>query len=383
MSVKIKRVAIDTGPLNSGHSVRGIGVNTRELMNGFKKLDEKDFIIGRDKIKIEAVDFSKTDLSKFDIVHYPYFHPFFPIIPPSKPAKKVVLTIHDLIPLIYPKNYPSGLKGKLNLLIQKKRLKYVDAIITISETSKKDIIKFLGVPSQKVHVIYLAQREIFKQIKDRDILDRIKRKYKLPNKFVLYVGDVNYNKNIPTLIKACKLIRTPLVIVGKQARNIESMRMELMDIRGPRDWIRFLFNKPHPELAHYETLLNGFKNGSDIYRLGFVPDEDLVAIHNLASVYVQPSYYEGFGLPLLETMASGTPVVASKIGAHKEIAGDAVLYFNPKSVKNLVRVLKKVLGDRNMRERLIENGFKKSSEYSWEKTVKEVLDVYKKVLATN
>ena len=377
--MKIKKIAIDTGPLNSGHSVRGIGVNTRELINSFKKLNEKDLVIGRDKIKIEAVDFSKADLSKFDIVHYPYFNPFFPTLPISKQAKRVVLTIHDLIPLIYPKNYPPGFKGKFNFAIQKHRLKNVDVIITISETSKKDIVRFLKVNSSKIHVIYLAQRGIFKPIKE-NVLEKVRRKYKLPRKFVLYVGDINYNKNILSLIKACKLIKTPLVIVGKQALDIEDMGMELMDIHGPRDWIRFLFNKPHPELAHYETLLSEFRNGDDIYRLGFVPDEDLVAIYNLASVYVQPSYYEGFGLPLLEAMACGTPVVASKIGAHKEIAGDAVLYFNPKSVKNLVRVLKKVLKSKNIRERLIEDGFKKSKEYSWKKVAKEISNVYKNVL---
>ncbi|MCX6705473.1 MAG: glycosyltransferase, partial [Candidatus Woesebacteria bacterium] len=189
------KVAIDSGPLTSGHAVRGIGVNTRELLGAFKLIPHKN-------IQIEEVDFLKEDLSKFDIVHYQYFRPFFIDLPFVKPAKKIVLTIHDLIPLVYPKHYPSGIKGKINFVINKYLIKKnVDAIITISETSKKDICRFLGVSPDKVFVIYLAPRPIFEKLEINNRLGRINsqleiaKHYRLPKCFALYVGDVNYNKN--------------------------------------------------------------------------------------------------------------------------------------------------------------------------------------------
>lgn len=358
-----KKIAIDSGPLTSGHKVRGIGAHTSELLR---------------TLKIPGVDFSKADLSKFDVLHYTSFHPFFISLPWQKPRNtKIVLTIHDLIPLIYPKHYPGGIKGGIRLAINKFLIrKNVDAIITISETSKKDICRFLGVHPDKVHVVYLAPRKIFKKLKigsvsknGENLKLKIAKKYGLPDFFALYVGDVNYNKNIPTLIKACKLTKIPLVICGKQALEIETLgREDLTMLKGPKDWIRYLFGKPHPELAHFQDLLKEFNHGKSVIRLGFVPDEDLVAIYNLASVYVQPSFYEGFSLPILEALACGTPVVASKIQVHVEIAGRAVTFADPNDPKDFVRAIETPV-----------RGRKLPRKYSWEKTAKETLEVYAKI----
>lgn len=349
---KIK-VAIDSGPLKSGHSVRGIGTHTSELLQA---------------LKLQGVDFGKEDLSKFDIVHYSWFHPFFVSLPWKKPRNvKIVLTIHDLIPLIYPKHYPGGIKGGIRLAINKFLIrKNVDAIITISETSKKDICRFLGVSPDKVHVIYLAPRKIFKKPEVGE-LTKVKEKYQLPEKFALYVGDVNYNKNIPNLIKACKIAKIPLVICGKQAFEVEGLGKEdLSMLQGPKDWIRYLFGKPHPELAHFKELLKEFKGNRKIIRLGFVPDFDLAAIYNLASFYVQPSFYEGFSLPILEALACGIPVVASRIQVHVEIAQGAAVFVNPKEPKDFVKGF----------NRLKKNP-KLPRKYSWEITAGQTLDVYK------
>jgi len=129
------KVAIDKGPLSSGHAVRGVGAYTRELIKALHEKTKK-----RKNLKIDAVDFEKADLTKYDIVHYPYFHPFFLTLPFNKPAKTVV-TIHDLIPLIYPKHYPPGIRGMFKFKLQKYLIKRVDGIITPSETSKKDIVR--------------------------------------------------------------------------------------------------------------------------------------------------------------------------------------------------------------------------------------------------
>jgi glycosyltransferase involved in cell wall biosynthesis len=220
---------------------------------------------------------------------------------------------------------------------------------------------------EKVHVVYSAPKSVFKKIKDDERLERVKEKYSLPENFFLYVGDVNYNKNIPTLLKAVKRAGKNLIIVGKQAKDIEGAGLGLEALTGPMDWVRYLFGVPHPENAHYEKLLKLVKSTDKIRRLGFVSDEDLSVIYNLADTCVQPSFYEGFGLPILEAIESGTSVIASKINAHKEMAGDAAVYFGPKNVSELTKLLKK--------------GVKKKGglprKYSWEKTAIETYNVYK------
>jgi len=319
------KIALDTGPLKTGDSLRGIGVYTRELLGA---------------LGMEGVDVSKTDLSKFDVVHLTRFNPFRISVPFSKPSGvKFVLTIYDLIPLIYPKHYPPGIRGKIKFLINKMLIKKnVDAIITISETSKKDICRILNVSPSKVFVTYLAPRSAFKKLE-------VKKRHELPSRFALYVGDINYNKNIPDLVKACKIAGIPLVIAGKQALEVAKMELN------------------HPELSHLKGV-----DWSGVIRLGFVSDEILVELYNLATVYIQPSLYEGFGLPVLEAVACGTPIVATKTQALVEILGDTINYVDANDVKEMA---KRVLSPNK--------NIKLPREYSWEKTAKETLKVYEKV----
>lgn len=370
------KIAFNSNPLFSGHSFRGVGAYTRELAEEFKKLNNKE-------IEIDALDFSadpnRLSTDDYDVIHYTSFHPFFISLPFKKPAAKIVLTIHDLIPLIYPQHYPSGIKGNIRFFLNKFLVNYVDAIIAVSETSKKDICRFLEIKPEKIHVIYNAPREIFRVI-DTEQKETIKKKYNLPDKFVLYVGDVNYNKNIPTLIKACKIINIPLVICGKHALDIEEIEMDIRNLEGPRDWIRFLFGKPHPETVHFKELLEEFKKNRKIIRLGFVSDEDLVAIYNLATVYCQPSYYEGFGLPVLEAFASGTPVVAAKTQALVEIGEDGALYANPNDSKEMAAKISELITNKEKRKQLVKKQEKIVKKYSWEKTAEETIKIYKKTL---
>jgi glycosyltransferase involved in cell wall biosynthesis len=255
-------------------------------------------------IQIAEVDFSKEDLSKFDIVHYQYFRPYFRDLPFTKPAKKVVLTIHDLIPLVYPNHYPSGIKGNINFALNRYLIKKnVDVIITISETSKKDICRFLGVDPKIVHVVYLASKPKFKKLEISNLKLEIVKRYSLPDRFALYVGDVNYNKNIPNLVKACKVAIIPLVICGKQAKEVEKQNLD------------------HPELVHLKNI-----DWAGVSRLGFVPDSDLASIYSMAKVYIQPSFYEGFGLPALEAVTCGTPVALAKSQCMVEVLGDDFTY---------------------------------------------------------
>ena len=375
------KVAIDSGPLSDGHSVRGIGVMVREQIEAIRRLRYKD--IKFDSFNFQSEDgIQKLEANHYDIVHYTYFFPYSLTLPPNKIGKKTVVTIQDLIHLIYPDKYPPGIRGKLNFYKQKRRLKYIDAVITISETSKKDIVRFLGIPSDKVHVVYLAPQKGMKELNDVKLLKRLRKKYNLPEKFILYVGDVNYNKNIPGLIEACKIAKTPLVIIGKHAMEIEELGVDLRHLKGPRDWIRFLFNIPHPELAHFKGLMEEFKKTKNIIRLGYVADKDFVAVFNLASVYVQPSFYEGFGLPVLEAFACGVPVVISKTNTLVEIAGGAALIADPNEPKNIAEKITEVLENKRTEENLIQKGFERVKDFSWEKTAKESINVYRSVVSS-
>ncbi len=331
------KIAIDSRPLVSGDSVRGIGVYTRELIGELQK--RKDIIIST----VHGSQFTEH----FDIVHFTSFNPYVVSVPFAKPRNtKFVLTIYDLIPLIYPNHYPGGIKGNLRWAINKYLIKKnVDAIITISETSQKDICRFLGVKPDIVHVVYLAPRPIFKKMENGKWKMEIAKRYNLPERFALYVGDVNYNKNIPALVKACKIAKIPLVIAGKQAKEVESMDLD------------------HPELKHLKNV-----DWNGVIRLGFVPDEDLVSIYNLASVYVQPSIYEGFGLPALEAVACSTPIAVAKSQCLVEVLGDDFSYCDS---KDAVSMAKAILNPNK--------GKKLPRTYTWGKTAEETWEVYDNV----
>lgn len=348
------KVAIDVGPLKTGDSIRGIGVYTRELVVALESLQK----VGKSNFEIYPVDYfnnQQLTINNYNIIHLTRFNPFRISVPFKKPAgNKFVLTIYDLIPLIYPNHYPPGIKGKINWFINKCLIrKNIDAIITISETSKKDICRFIGINPEKIFVTHLAPRAIFRKLEIRNSDLVIKKRYGLPDRFAIYVGDLNYNKNIPNLVKACKLAGIPLVIVGKQAAELPKMDLS------------------HPELVHLKNI-----DWGNVVRVGFVPDSDLVKIYNLATVFVQPSFYEGFGLPLLEAQASGVPVVASKTQALVEIAEGSALFFDPKDSKDMAEKIKMVTEDVDLKNRLIQKGIKNAAGYSWGKTATETVKVY-------
>ncbi len=377
------KVAFDSGPLTSGHSFRGIGVMVKAQIAAIKKLAGKE-------IRFDTFDFSSTqgieklESGNFDIIHYPTFFPYALTLPEKKLAKKVVVTIQDLIHLIYPDKYPPGIKGKIKFMKQKARLKNIDEIITISETSKKDIVRLLGVSADKVKVVYLAPSPIYKVINDQKKLESVRKKYNLPSKFVFNLGDINYNKNIPTLIEACEIADVPLVLGGKQAKEIEDLGLiNLMNLSGPMDYMRFLFNIPHPEHAHYSELLTKFNNNPKILRLGFIPDEDAAAVYSLATVYCQPSFYEGFGLSVIHAFACGIPVVVSRTNALTEIAGSAALVADPNDSKEMAVKITKLLGDNVERNKMIKKGFDRLKFFNWEKMGKEMIDIYKSLISIN
>ena len=169
-------------------------------------------------------------------------------------------------------------------------------------------------------------------------------------------------------------------MVGKQIKDIETQDLDLKDLRGPRDWYRFLFNIPHPETMHYKDLAHFLKGNRKVIRTGFVSDEDLVAIYNLATAYCQPSFYEGFGLPVIEAMVCGTPVIISKTQALVEVANNAALTTDPQSPKDIASKIEKLIKNNKLRNEYSQKGLDRVKMFSWKKTAKETISFYKEIL---
>ena len=347
------KIAIDVSPLESGHKVRGVGFYLSYLKKALLEYypeNEYHFFHQRESVP-----------STVDLVHYPYFDPFFLTLPFLKKHKTVV-TVHDLTPLVFPEHFPTGFKGNLKWQTQRFNLKKADGIITDSQASKKDIEKILGVVSDKVTVAYLAAGEEFRELKKDDkSLVAVKKKYNLPDEFVLYVGDVTWNKNLPRLLQAVKEVDFPLIMVGKALASINIDKN----------------NKWNSDLVTIQRMSNENKK---IKLLGFVHTDDLIGLYNLATVFVFPSIYEGFGLPILEAMQSGCPVIISHEGCMPEVGGDAAYYFDGFKTENLVEKIKKVVDSKKLQKELSEKGLEQTKKFSWEKTAEKTIAAYQKAL---
>lgn len=347
------KIAFNITPLQSAHRQRGIGYYTKNLLEGLKKDQDLEIVEFEDLSQVKDVD----------AVHFPWFDLFFHTLPLSNPFPTVV-TIHDVVPLIFKDQHPVGLRGKVNFILQKIALKKCQRIITDSNVSKIDIARYLRVSESKISVVPLAADESFKPLGDSKLL-RIKRKYNLPDRFLLYVGDANFVKNLPFLIECFRKLQSQfadakLVLVGEV-------------------FLKNVTNIDHPELLSLKKvfqIIKDFGLEAAVLRPGKLPKEDLVAFYNLATVYVQPSLYEGFGLPVLEALACGTPAVISARGALKEVAGGAPLYFNPENKEEFKSLIAEVLQSKSLQQKLSKLALKQAAKFSWEKVITQTKSVY-------
>ncbi len=332
-----------------GHSGRGIGNYIVNLIEALSRRHD-----------LEVVEFKNSaKLPEVDLIHYPFFDFFDRTLPLIKSLPTVV-TIHDVTPLLFPEHYPPGIRGRINLAFQKQSLKSVGAIITDSKVSKKDITSVLKVSEEKIFVTYLSAAKDFKVIEDKKVLTDIKTKYNLPEKFGLFIGNVNWNKNILNLARACAQAHLPLVLVGKSFEQRDNLK--------------------HPEMRSFTQFLKEFKGNPLVLMLGFVPTADLVGILNLASVFLFPSFYEGFGMPVLEAQACRVPVITSNRASLPEVAGGGALFVDPYSVEEIARMITKLLSDQALQKDLIKKGVENFHKFSWEKTAEETVLAYRFVL---
>lgn len=344
------KVVIDVRQLHPNNWQRGVGFYCRRLLENLQSLENDDF-------SVELLE--KGELSAdIDLIHYPWFDLFSSTLPLKKKLPTLV-TIHDLIPLHFANHFPSGIKGQFHFQKQKLALKMVSLVITDSFASQKDIVNFLKIPENKIAVIYLAADALFRPMTNYALFQSVLARYRLPQRFILYVGDINWNKNIPGLIKAFYQIKNQnsevkLVFVGKA-----------------------FLDSNLPEAQQINALIKDLHLENDVLKLGFVPTEDLVVIYSLATVYCQPSFWEGFGLPVLEAMSCGVPVIVGNRGSLTEIVAETGLLVDPESINSMAAGLQKAL--KSPDNDLVQKNLQRAQTFNWSKTAQATLKAYQQV----
>jgi glycosyltransferase involved in cell wall biosynthesis len=264
---------------------------------------------------------------------------------------KTMMVLHGSAWFVHPEWYNSFDRTYIRLMMRLYCQK-ADFILSNSEMTKRDFVNILRVREDKIKTTYFGYSPRFRPIDDNVYLEKIKEKYKLPERFILYVGRIDPGKNFGNLIQAFAKIHTSLpykiVVAGHPRWGYQS------------------------EYAGIETL--GLQE--KILFTDWVPQEDLVAFYNLADLFVFPSFYEGFGIPLLEAMACGCPAIASQTGALPEIAGGAAFLVDPYSHDKIAAAIRKVLGEDGLRKELSEKGLCQASKFSWQKCASETLAAF-------
>lgn len=267
-----------------------------------------------------------------------------------------VLTIHDASLFLYSQFHPPArllsIRVALPLLARR-----AAAIITVSRSARADLIRTLNIAAEKVHVIYEAASARFRPVTDAAHQEALRRKYNLPQQFLLYVGTIEPRKNLRRLVRALHRIRRygfrqPLFLVGSDGWRMGELHAEIERL-GLEDAVRFT---------------------------GYVPTEDLPGLFSMATLFVFPSLYEGFGLPPLEAMACGAPVLTSNSTSLAEIYGGGAYLVNPRDEQELAAALMELLADEDMRRDLARRGRRHARRFSWNKAASKTAAVYRGVL---
>ena len=286
-----------------------------------------------------------------DLFHAPHY-----VLPPLVPCRSVV-TIHDCIHLMFPQYLPSRLAYTYARASIWSAIRRAERVLTVSEASKADILRCYDVPADKIVVTYNAIDDRFLAEPAEVDVVRARERYQLTDPFILYVGNIKPHKNLERLIEAFDQVRRQgfdeltLVIIGDQISKLQGLRRAV-----------------HRHKLHKQVRF-----------LGFVAPEVLTVLYRLARVFVFPSLYEGFGLPPLEAMASGTPVLSSNVSSLPEVLGDAALLVDPYSADAIADGIVRLLTDEALRATLKARGLAKVREYSWEASVRKVLEIYEEI----
>ncbi|GAB4506251.1 MAG: glycosyltransferase family 1 protein [Anaerolineales bacterium] len=289
-------------------------------------------------------------LGRLDIFHSPDF-----VLPPVARAVKV-LTIHDLSFLRVPECADPRLRWYLGQVVPRS-VRRADFLLADSESTRRDLIELLGVPPDRVQVIYGGVDARFAPVEDAEALRRVRETYAGGRPFILAVGTLEPRKNYPTLIRAFA-----------QARQAARLPHALI-IVGRKGWVYEPIFAAVDELGLHDHVLFP----------GFVPDEELPVLYSAADVLVTPSFYEGFGLPALEAMACGTPVIVSDVSSLPEVVGDAGVRIDPRDEAGLAEAMVHVVQDSALRAALRAAGRERARRFTWDDAARELLAVYARV----
>lgn len=340
----------------------GFGFYVENLVENLERVDRRNSYI---KLRPQGeTDFKSIDrwwwdqvqvprLAKqagVDLLHQPAFSA------PVLYGGPVVVTLHDLIAIRFGADIPRGSRlyfGKWMPF----SYRFADHIIAVSEHTKKDVIDVLGIPEEKITVIYEAADESFQPIRQANQLNRVKQKYGTGDQFILHVGTINPRKNLEFLVRVFAQVRTKirngwkLVITGKKGWYYDGLFAAVKEL-GLEDAVVFT---------------------------GYIPDEDKPVLYSAASITAFPSVYEGAGLPPVESMLCGTPVVSSNTSSLPEMVGEGGILLAPDDTDGWVKALVRLMRDPALRRDWGNRGRHQARRFSWERTARETIKVYEKV----
>ncbi len=329
--------------------------NEYKLIHGYKRPEN---FIGLERIEqlIPLNSWQKIlrlpqilNKNNFDVIHVTENAcPLF-----IRPKYKTLVNMHDLMPLALPQavNKKTFLYYKYYL---PQALKRVDSIITSSEYSKNDLIKFYGIDDKKIKIIYHGIPSHFFGDIDSGKLEYFKNKYKITHPFLLSVSGINFRKNLKIVFEAFNVLSKYI----KQEYKI------------------LLVGKAESEADPTRQLIKKMNLENNVRFLGYVPEDDLLYFYKLASVFLFPSLYEGFGLPVIEAMAAGCPVISSNATCLPEITGGAALLLDPNKIGDWSEAMSSILTNSEIKNNLINKGKNHAQQFTWEKSAREHLKCY-------
>jgi glycosyltransferase involved in cell wall biosynthesis len=356
----------------------GIGTYIRSLVHALSLIDQvNQYTLVTADIRtiaglpdnFKAAEYQRTDGTYLDHVAFPMFvkrlSPDLVHIPlnrvPLFMIRPYVVTIHDMANLLYE-------EGRSQFWMQMRKYRFrrglerAERVIAVSEATKRDVERVIGVPAERIRRVYNAPDPGFladRSTREEGEQQRIMERYQINYPFLLYAGNIRRHKNVPRLVEAFAVVREQLashsiykdlrlIIIGDTISQYPAVRQAVIKSR-VEHVVRFL---------------------------GFVPFETLRCFYETAAAFVFPSRYEGFGLPPLEAMACGTPVVTSSVSSLPEVVGDAAILVNPENVFDIARGIENVLVDEPLRDTLIRRGHEQATRFSWERTARQVLQIY-------
>lgn len=298
-------------------------------------------------------------------------------------ATRHIMLVHDIIPELFPE-YLNNSRKKKYWELTKKGIAASDKIVAISRRTEKDLIQHLNIPAEKITVNYIDTDPIYKKNVSGKESAKILRKYKLKPGYILAGGGMEVRKNVEGVIRAYKFLHDKFRMEKNLPPHQLLDRPYLVDKFNFGNWCGgvpklVIYGKLLPQLAplttDVEKLIKELNLTKEVRLLRETPQKDMPAIFQNAEMFVYPSRYEGFGLPVLEAMNQGTPVISSKTSSLPEVGSDAILYCNPDDIHDIAMVMRNVLLNKDLRETLSRRGKERAKEFSWDKFTKKIMNI--------